>query len=175
MLFFQHLIDRYAFGLYGAEIRAMVMDSLYEALVTKFPETGAIRSDRLDDFYNIFIDSLNERNEEYGSYKLEKVIADEFTMGGDETVLSENERMKNFSTIMLTDIAIQEAKDENFKHLEKSLLWHFANRIATLLGEPNSVKVTAYVHNAVIVGLLVIHPLKELERIARLLEGDNGG
>jgi hypothetical protein len=165
MLFFQHLIDRYASGLYGAEIRATLMDRLYESLSRKFAATGAIRKDRLNDFYNIFIAKLNKRNAEYGSYELERVIANEFTIGRNETVLSERERMKNFSTIMLTDTAIQEAKHENFKYLEKSLLWHFANIIATLLGEPNSIKVTAYVRNLAISSLLMIHPLRGLKKI----------
>ena len=76
---------------------------------------------------------------------------------------------------MLTDIAIQEVRHENFKHPGKSLLWHFANRIATLLGEPNSVKVIARVHNYAIGWLLMIHLLKEFRKIKRLLEVNNAG
>jgi hypothetical protein len=168
MLLFQHLIDRYAFGLYGAETRATIMDSLYEPLVRKYAETGAIRAERINDLYRIFVDNLNERNEEYGGYQLEKAIVDEFTMGRDEPVRGDSEREKIFSTILLTDAAIRDAKSSDFKYLETSLLWQFAKRIAELLGEPNSIKVIVYVRNYAIAGLTMIHPLKELQIIVNI-------
>lgn len=68
MMCYQHLIDRYAFGLYGSQFRAEVMDSLYDPLVRKFAETGAVRADRLEEFRSIFTDTLNERNAEYANY-----------------------------------------------------------------------------------------------------------
>jgi len=168
MLFFQHLIDRYAFGLYEAEKRATIMDSLYEQLVRKYAETGAVRAERINDLYRIFVVDLNERNEEYGGYQLEKVIADEFTTGRDELVRDDSERQKIFSTIWLTDISIRNAKPSDFKPLETSLLWQFAKRIAELLGEPSSIEVIAYVRNYAIGSLMMIHPLKELQIIVNI-------
>lgn len=140
MMCFRHLIDRYAFGLYGAQFRAELMDSLYDPLLRKFVETGAVRADRLEEFRSIFIDALNERTAEYANYAL------------------------NIDAI-----------DHEGAHevLEGTLLWEFGKRLASIIGGTNPARVTAYVRDMVIAGLLVIAPLKMLEEVKELMDAGN--
>lgn len=171
MICFQHLIDRYAFGLYGAQFRDKVMDSLYNPLFEKFAETGAVRANMLQDLGSTFIDTLNESNAEYGNYKLEKVIADEFSNGEHGRVMQSEERREKFLTICLNIDAINQDNAEEV--LKGTLLWEFGKRIATIIDGTNLARVSAYVRNNVIAALLVIEPVKELKQLKELIDAIN--
>ena len=170
VLFFHHVIERYAEGLFGQEVKAKIMDSLELPLVGKFAKAGSVSDENMDTFHKMYVHNLEQRCAEYTKYELGNVIDDEITLGADGTLLSDKERTEKFAGIYISEDDVSEASSRDDEGFQVHLLWQFGRRIAELLGEPDSAKVITYVYRYTIAFLfLTLNPAKELNSLRNLL------
>ena len=170
VLFFHHMIERYAEGLFGQEVKVQIMEKLELPLVGKFAKAGSVSDENMDNFHKMYVHNLEQRCAEYNKYQLGNVIDEEIALGADGTFLSDKERTEKFASIFISEDDISEASSGDDEGFKAQLLWQFGRRIAELLGEPDSAKVITYVYRYTIVFLfLTLNPVKELNSLRNLL------
>lgn len=166
-----HLMDRYSIGLYGPDIREKIMRKLGIRIITGATQSGSLPIDDLGAFYNLFMATLRRREAAYNRLKLDSVLREEISMALDGIAVDDRQRLEELAHYFLTekDVAAIQLGDQPER--QNSLLWQFTGRIAFLLGQPDSPKVIAHIHNFTIDNLLIaINPVRELERIRSALE-----
>ena len=174
MLFFHHIIDRYAAILFDTDKYSRIMKDIEPILVSKFARAGSVPEDNLGNFCDMYLKNLGQRNTEYSRFEFETVISAEISSGKEGILLDAEERKKDFATIFLSDSDVEASKNEGFESLQNFLLWQYSNKIAQLMNEAGSSKVIAYVHRYAIAFLFfTINPLVTIQNIERLLS-ENG-
>lgn len=171
MLFFHHIVERYAEGIFGQEISVLIMKDIDPPLIGKFAKAGSVGDDNMDAFHKMYIHNLEQRRTEYTNYELGNVIDEEITYGTDGNILDYKERTEKFASIFISEDDISETHYDASEDFKTQLLWHFSKKIAELMGEPDSIKVTTYVYRYIIAFLFfTFNPVKELNSLKSLLD-----
>ena len=171
MLFFHHIVDRYTSILCDTDSYSRIMSDIEPIIIGKFARAGSVPEDNLNDFHDMYLNNLRQRNTEYGKFEFEAVIAAEINSAKEGIILDNEERKKAFATIFLSDSDVDESKKEGFTNFQNYLLWRFSNKIAELMDEAESSKVVAYIHRYTIAFLFfTIDPLTTIKDVERLLD-----